>query len=86
MNARMALMIVAEEALSVDASILDGIVPELVSALDTDDAARRGDTADLLGQIGHPRAIEPLKALCSDLNADVAEIAEEALERVRRRT
>lgn len=79
MNTRMALMLVAEEALGADASALDGIAPELIAILDTDDAALRGDTVDLLGHIGHPSATEALKALCDDPIADVAEIAEEAL-------
>ena len=86
MNTRMALMLVAEEVLEADASALDGIVPELIAALDAEDPALRGDTADLLGQIGHPSAREPLKALCNDPSPDVAEIAEEALEGLRRRT
>jgi alkyl hydroperoxide reductase subunit AhpF len=40
----------------------------------------RGDTADLLGQIGHIRAKPALEALLSDPNPDVAEIAAEAIE------
>jgi HEAT repeat protein len=43
----------------------------------------RGDTADLLGQIGHPSAREALKSLLKDPNPDVAEIAKEALEALR---
>ena len=86
MNTRMALMLVAEEALEAEPSALDGTVRELIAVLDTEDAALRGDSADLLGQIGHPTAKEPLEALCNDPSPDVAEIAEEALEGVRRRT
>ena len=35
-----------------------------------------------VGQIGHPAAKEPLKALLNDPNPDVREIAEEALEEI----
>ena len=37
---------------------------------------------ELLGQIGHASAVEPLKALLNDENPDVAEIAKEALEEI----
>jgi hypothetical protein len=80
---RMALLLVAEQALGSVPESLDGIVPGLLEMLAADDAALRGDTADLLGQIGHPAAREGLTALLHDANPDVAEIAEEALESLR---
>jgi HEAT repeat protein len=54
--------------------------------LAADDAALRGDTADLLGQIGHADAIEALTALTKDPNPDVAEIAAESLEAIQERS
>ena len=54
--------------------------PNLINLLGAEDDALRGDTADLLGQIGHPGARKPLQALLHDPNPDIVEIAEEALE------
>jgi len=80
---RMALLLVAEQTLTAGPEALDGVVPALVELLGADDAALRGDTADLLGQIGHSAARGPLTALLDDPNPDVAEIAEESLESLR---
>lgn len=82
---RIGLMMVAGKALEKNPSALDGIVQKLSTSLRTEDAALRGDTADLLGQIGHPDAAELLKPLLDDPNSDVADIASEALEEIRRR-
>jgi glutaredoxin len=80
---RMGLMLVAEKALSQDPHAMDSLVPELLPATRSKDAALRGDTADLLGHIGHPLAKQALESLLKDSNPDVAEIAEEALEALR---
>ncbi len=77
---RMGLLLTAEKVLELDPAGLDGLVPRLLSLLSSQDATFRGDTADLLGRIGHPAAAERLKALLDDPNPDVAEIASEALE------
>lgn len=82
---RMNLFLVAEEALKVDPECMDPLVPILVSGLNgegplSQDDARRGDTADLLGQIAHPDARPVLEALTRDSNSQIAEAAEEALE------
>jgi hypothetical protein len=82
MSQRMGLMLMAEQALDEDESIFNSIVPGLIDVLKMEDATLRGDTADLLGQIGHPDAIEPLKSLLKDENKDVVEIAAEALENI----
>lgn len=83
MQVRVGLMMVAEEALGQDSSCLNGIVPGLIALLDADDGSLRGDTADLLGQIGDRSAVAPLERLLEDPNPDVVEIAEEALESLR---
>ena len=80
---RIGLMMAAEEVLEEDAAALDGAVPALLPVLATEDAALRGDTADLLGQIGHPSAAPGLRPLLADANPDVAEIAQEALDALR---
>jgi glutaredoxin len=80
---RMGLMMVAENVLSKDPHCIDSLVPDLLPATKSEDAALRGDTADLLGQIGHPSAKEALESLLNDSNPDVVEIAEEALESIK---
>lgn len=85
MERRMNLLLVAEEALAADPECMDGLVPILISGLGGEgplasDDSRRGDTADLLGRIGHPEARPALEALARDPNSEVAEAAEEALD------
>ncbi|MCJ7772152.1 MAG: thioredoxin family protein [Desulfobacterales bacterium] len=86
MSQRMGLMLMAEQALKEDAAVFNGIVSGLCDVLKMKDVTLRGDTADLLGQIGHRDAIEPLKALLNDANEDVVEIAREALEKIESET
>jgi thioredoxin-like negative regulator of GroEL len=81
MSQRIGLLLVAEEALALEASVLDGLLPELQTlAVQAADPSLRGDTADLLGKIGHPAARPALVQACNDENAEVAEVAREALE------
>ncbi len=80
---RMGLMLAVEAALDRDPHVLDGAVPLLLPLLETGDATVRGDTADLLGQIGAPGARQALKQLLSDENPDVREVAAESLEMLR---
>jgi hypothetical protein len=81
-GSRMRLMLVASEVLDADPRALDRTAPELVEVLGSDDVALRGDTADLLGQIGHPSAADGLRVLLEDPHPDVVEVAEEALEAI----
>ena len=83
MSMRMGLMMAAEEAIDQDAEALHGVVGTLLSTLDSEDVALKGDTADLLGQVGHPDAIAPLEALLGHSDPDVAGAAEDALEEIR---
>jgi alkyl hydroperoxide reductase subunit AhpF len=82
MSLRMGLLMLVEEVLETNAGALDGIIGALLPALDAEDAGLRGDTADLLGQIGHASAIPALEALLNDPNPDVVEIVTEALEQI----
>jgi HEAT repeat protein len=75
-------MMAVEETLEADRSALDGLVSGLLPILPSEDAVLRGDTADLLGKIGHRAATDALHALLDDPNPDVAEIASEALEEI----
>jgi glutaredoxin len=82
---RIGLVLTAEEALGRDETVLDELVPDLVGTLGDRDPARRGDTADLLGAIGHPAARSALEDLLEDPDPDVADAAADALESIARR-
>ncbi|OGQ87784.1 MAG: hypothetical protein A2289_13370 [Deltaproteobacteria bacterium RIFOXYA12_FULL_58_15] len=77
---RMGLLLIAERVLEINPRALDSAVVELMALVDSGDAALRGDTVDLLGQIGDPRARPAIERLLADPNPDVAEIAKEVLE------
>jgi len=84
MEQRMNLFLVAEEALAADEGCMDALLPILIAGLEpgkplAEDPSRKGDTADLLGKIGHPDARPVLEALTRDPNPEVVEAAEEAL-------
>jgi thiol-disulfide isomerase/thioredoxin len=81
---RLGLVVAAEDALEKDRAIFDSIVTRLYAALKADDAALRGDTADLLGMIGKKDSNKYLEGLLNDDNPDVREIAAEAMERLHR--
>jgi hypothetical protein len=80
MSSRMELMLVAQQTLTQNTKIFDKIVPNLISLLSSKDISLKGDTIDLLSQIGHADAIVPIKALLNDTNPDIVEIAEDALD------
>jgi hypothetical protein len=88
LESRMGLFLVAEEALQWNPDSLADLAPLLIEGLEEDgpitqDPTRVGDTADLLGQIGHPDARPVLEALSRDPNEEVAEAAADALEELR---
>ncbi len=81
-STRLGLLLAAQTALEEDPRALDDAVPELVRLLDSPDPPLRGDTADLLGSIGHPGARPALERLAADPDPEVAEAAREALDRL----
>ena len=81
---RIPMMLVVEEVLERSPRTLDGIIETLGRAVFSEDAALRGDTADLLGQIGHPDGASFVETLLTDSNPDVAELAEEILDSLRK--
>ena len=85
LESRMGLFLVAEEALQWNPDSLEDLVAPLIRGLEGDgplseDPSRKGDTADLLGQIGDAAARPALEALSRDPNEEVAEAAADALE------
>ena len=83
MSLRVGLMLLAEEGLERAPHALDAAVPSLLEATSSPDAPLRGDTADLLGRIGHPAARSALEALAEDPVPDVREAAADALDALR---
>ncbi len=81
-STRLGLLLAAETALEGSPRALDDVVPELIGLLDSPDPPLRGDTADLLGSIGHPGARPALERLAADPDQEVAEAAREALDRL----
>lgn len=82
---RMGLTLLAESVLEQNPEGLDPLLPALMTGLQTagpltEDPSRKGDTADLLGRIGHPDARPVLLMLTEDENPEVAEAATDALE------
>jgi HEAT repeat protein len=58
-------------------------VPRLIRALRDNDCMARSVAAWALGKLGDRRAVEPLKELLGDGNADIRKAAAEALKRLR---
>jgi len=85
LESRIGLSLTAQNALDDDPRSLDGLVEHLLPGVETDDSARRGDTADLLGDIGHPSARSSLEKLLNDSHPDVVEAAEDALASIEER-
>jgi len=76
---RLGLLLAAEQALDQKPDIFYPVVDGLINLLSTGDVSLKGDTIDLLGRIGHPRAKQPIEALLNDDNKDIVESAQEAL-------
>jgi hypothetical protein len=80
-STRMGALVVMEEALSIDPHVMDSVIDELIGLLFHEEIALRGDTAELLGKIGHPSAVPALRKVHeNDSDPDVREAAADALE------
>ena len=86
LEGRIGLSLAAENAIDENPGSLDQLVELLLPGLETENDARRGDTADLLGTIGHHSARSALEKLLEDDHPDVAEAAEDALASIEKRT
>jgi hypothetical protein len=82
LQSRIGLVLAAEEALDRQPDGLQGLAEGLLPALRAEDAALRGDTADLLGRLGAPGVRSALEQLLVDPDPEVVEAAEDALERL----
>ena len=86
LEGRIGLSLAAQNAIEEDAGSLDTLVEQILPGLETDDDARRGDTADLLGASGPESARSAVENLLSDAHPDVAEASEDALASIDERT
>jgi len=81
---RMGLLLLSEQIIDHKKELLYTIVPDLIGILSSDNVPLRGDTVDLLTQIGHKDSIEPIKKLLHDPNPDIAELAKDAIEELKK--
>ncbi len=81
-STRMGVLVALEEALEIDPRSLDPLVDDLLPLLESEDVGLRGDTAELLGNIGVIKAAGFLEKLKEDTDEDVKEAAMEALEKL----
>jgi len=82
LSLRLGLLVAADGILEADPRALDGAVEAVLPALDDPDPGPRGDTADLLGKIGHSGALGALRAHADDAHPDVREAVADALESI----
>jgi len=71
-----------EELVGARCRALADAVPGLLELLGHGNPTIRGDAANVLGIIGDPSALGPLKDLSLDANASVREIAREAVQEI----
>jgi hypothetical protein len=83
---RLSALVVIEKALEDNPDAVRTMAPSFEALLGNQDARIRGDIADLLGKIGSAHTIPQLEPLTSDPDPDVAEIAAEAIDELRKRT
>lgn len=83
-STRIGVLVALEEALEIDSQSLDPMVDDLILLLESDDTGLRGDTAELLGNIGVKKSGPYLERLKDDPDEDVRDAAMEALDKLNR--
>ena len=84
-SVRMGIMVVLEEVAERNSDLVQRAFPCLLKLLDRKEANLRGDAAYLLGRIGDASVLSHLKVLIGDATSEVAEAAQEAIQRIRER-
>jgi glutaredoxin len=82
-SVRLGMMVVLEEIGTQRPELARRACPYLVTLLSHQDSRRRGDAAFLLGLIGDAVVLERLEPLAKDKSPEVAEVATEAMKRIR---
>ncbi len=86
LESRISMSLIAQSVLEKNQTALDDLVSLILPALREGESSLKGDTADLLGQIGHSSAEKELEHLASDSDPDIVEAASDAIESIRQRT
>jgi glutaredoxin len=84
-SVRMGMMVVLEGVAERSPDLVRRAYPYILDLLEHEDDNQRGDTAYLLGLIGDASVLDRLEALLNDANPQVAEVASEAVQRIRER-
>lgn len=84
-SVRMGMMVVLEEVAERNPDMVRRAYPYILDLLEHEDDNQRGDTAYLLGLIGDASVKDRLRVLLNDANPQVAEVAFEAVQRIRER-
>jgi hypothetical protein len=84
-SVRMGMMVVLEEVAERSPDLVRRAYPYILDFLEHEDDNQRGDTAYLLGLIGDASVMDRLEVLLNDANPQVAEVAFEAVQRIRER-
>jgi HEAT repeats len=79
LRVRLGATALVEEFVHVNPALLAPLVPGLAALLKDGNPTVRGDSANLLGIIGHPDALRSLKEAEDDENREVREIVREAI-------
>jgi HEAT repeat protein len=84
-SVRMGMMVVLEGVAERSPDLVRCAYPYILDLLEHEDDNQRGDTAYLLGLIGDASVMDRLEVLLNDVNPQVAEVAFEAVQRIRER-
>lgn len=84
-SVRMGMMVVLEGVAERSPDLVRRAYPYILDLLEHEDDNQRGDTAYLLGLIGDASVMDRLEVLLNDANPQVAEVAFEAVQRIRER-
>ena len=84
-SVRMGMMVVLEGVAERNPDLVRRAYPYILDLLENEDDNQRGDTAYLLGLIGDASVLDRLEVLLNDANPQVAEVAFEAVQRIRER-
>jgi hypothetical protein len=84
-SVRMGMMVVLEGVAERSPDLVRRAYPYILDLLEHEDDNQRGDTAYLLGLIGDTSVMDRLEVLLQDESPEVAEVALEAVQQIKKR-